>query len=151
MSGCQNMIFINDWSIAELVSPQFFHEIIVIVALRKTRKYDRLWQQIFSTLVDGRLCIWELLGMTNIQNDNNSTYCATQWAAVKICHSSMIDPSQNWFPLFIIITIQGHSLRSAGQPPATRSGWVPLILSTCSFSSPSALYLMALRPLPQTL
>ena len=44
------------------------------------------------------------------------TYWATQWAAVKICLSSIRDPPQNWRPLFIRAAIQGHSLSSASFP-----------------------------------
>jgi hypothetical protein len=51
MSGCQNMPFINDRSVTELVSLQFFHEIIVIIALRNTHKNGRLWQLILIPLM----------------------------------------------------------------------------------------------------
>ena len=125
MNGCQNVPFINDWSITELDTFQIWiyarfllpvfpwnhcgqcfknnsslceqlgigvsekseelrikggriinfkaqpkiEAIISVSALRNTRKYGCLWWLIFSTIVDGRLCIWELFGMTSIQDD----------------------------------------------------------------------------------
>ena len=51
-----------------------------------------------------------------IRVDTNSTYWATQWAAVKIWYGSIMDPSQNCRPLFINMTTQGHAFFWASLP-----------------------------------